>query len=121
MTTTPPTDAAPAEDRTRLSSWRLLASNPVTVVSAAVLAIVVFVAVTAQWIVPFGINDVDVPNALTHPMPLTTTPGRTRPYVTIRPSHGGRSRARRSVRSAVCGYGVGSAFRRPFGRCGARL
>jgi peptide/nickel transport system permease protein len=67
MTTNAPTDTAPVEDGTRLSSWRLLAGNPVTVVSAAVLAIVVVVTVTAQWIAPFGINDVDVPNALRPP------------------------------------------------------
>jgi peptide/nickel transport system permease protein len=64
--TTKPTDTA-LEEGARLSSWRLLASNPVTVVSAVVLAIVVFVAVTAQWIAPFAINDVDVPNALRSP------------------------------------------------------
>jgi peptide/nickel transport system permease protein len=52
---------------TRLSSWRLLARNPVTLVSAIVLAVVAVVAVTANWIAPFGINDVDVPNALQPP------------------------------------------------------
>ena len=36
-------------------------------VSAVVLAVVAVVAVTAQWIAPFGINDVDVPNALRPP------------------------------------------------------
>ncbi len=65
--TTPPTHAGPVDERARFSSWRLLASNPITVVSAVVLALVVFVAVTAQWIAPFGINDVDVPNALRPP------------------------------------------------------
>ena len=64
---TPPTDTAPAEDRPRLSGVRLLAGNPVTVVSAIVLAVVAVVAVTAQWIAPFGINDIDVPNALRPP------------------------------------------------------
>jgi peptide/nickel transport system permease protein len=54
-------------DTTRAASWRLLLRNPVTVVSAAVLAIVVFVAVAANWITPFGVNDVDVPNALRPP------------------------------------------------------
>ena len=52
---------------TRVASWRLLLRNPVTVVSAAVLGVVVFVAVTATWIAPFGVNDVDVPNALRPP------------------------------------------------------
>ncbi len=52
---------------TRVPSWRLLLSNPVTVTSAAVLAVIVFVAVTANWIAPYGVNDVDVPNALQAP------------------------------------------------------
>jgi peptide/nickel transport system permease protein len=54
-------------ETTRVASWRLLLRNPVTVVSAVVLAIVVFVAVTANWITPFGVNAVDVPNALRPP------------------------------------------------------
>ena len=52
---------------TRLASWRLLARNPVTLVSALVLVVVAVVAVTANWIAPYGINDVDVPNALQPP------------------------------------------------------
>ena len=52
---------------TRLSSWRLLARNPVTLISAGVLVAVAVVAVTANWIVPYGINDVDVPSALQPP------------------------------------------------------
>ncbi|OBK72949.1 ABC transporter permease [Mycobacterium sp. 1274761.0] len=55
------------DDRARLSAVRLLAGNPVTVASAVVLALVVIIAVTAQWIVPFGVNDVDVPSALRPP------------------------------------------------------
>jgi peptide/nickel transport system permease protein len=55
------------DESTRVASWRLLLRNPVTVVSAAILAIVVFVAVTANWLAPFGVNDVDVPNALQPP------------------------------------------------------
>jgi peptide/nickel transport system permease protein len=51
----------------RVASWRLLLGNPVTAVSAAVLAVTVFVAVTASWLAPFGINDIDVPNALQSP------------------------------------------------------
>jgi peptide/nickel transport system permease protein len=43
--------------------WR----NPVTVVSLGVLGIVAFVAVAANWIAPFGVNDVDVPSALQPP------------------------------------------------------
>jgi peptide/nickel transport system permease protein len=50
-----------------VASWRLLAGNPVTVASAIVLSVVVVVALGAQWIAPFGINDVDVPNALRAP------------------------------------------------------
>jgi peptide/nickel transport system permease protein len=50
-----------------VASWRLLLRNPVTVVSAAVLGVVVVVAVVADWITPFGVNDVDVPNALRAP------------------------------------------------------
>jgi peptide/nickel transport system permease protein len=54
-------------ESTRVASWRLLLRNPVTVVSAAVLAVVVVIAVTANWIAPFDVNDVDVPNALQPP------------------------------------------------------
>jgi peptide/nickel transport system permease protein len=56
-----------ADESARVASWRLLLRNPVTVVSAAVLAVVVFVEVTANWLAPFGVNDVDVPNALQPP------------------------------------------------------
>lgn len=55
------------DESARVASWRLLLRNPVTVVGAAVLAVVVFVAVTANWLAPFGVNDVDVPNALQPP------------------------------------------------------
>jgi peptide/nickel transport system permease protein len=54
-------------ETSRVSSWRLLLGNPVTVASAIVLAVIAVVAVTAQWIAPFGINDIDVPNALRPP------------------------------------------------------
>ncbi|MDA2890313.1 ABC transporter permease [Mycolicibacterium sp. BiH015] len=54
-------------DTGRLASWRLLARNPVTLVSSVALVVVAVVAVTANWIVPYGINDVDVPNALARP------------------------------------------------------
>jgi peptide/nickel transport system permease protein len=54
-------------DTTRVASWRLLMSNPVTVVSAVVLAVIAIVGLTAQWLAPFGINDTDVPNALQSP------------------------------------------------------
>jgi peptide/nickel transport system permease protein len=52
---------------TRLSTGRILLTNPVTVVSAAVLAVTVVVALTANWLAPYGINDIDVPNALQSP------------------------------------------------------
>jgi peptide/nickel transport system permease protein len=52
---------------TRLSTARVLLTNPVTVISAIVLAVTVVIAVTANWIAPYGINDVDVPNALHSP------------------------------------------------------
>ncbi|MCW2555325.1 MAG: peptide/nickel transport system permease protein [Mycobacterium sp.] len=51
----------------RVGSLRLLAGNPVTVVSAVILAAVIVIAVGAKWIVPYGINDVDVPSALRGP------------------------------------------------------
>jgi peptide/nickel transport system permease protein len=54
-------------DVSRVASWRLLASNPVTVVSAVVLALVVGAVLTADWIAPFGINDINVEDALQSP------------------------------------------------------
>ncbi|MCF6389563.1 ABC transporter permease [Mycobacterium sp. MBM] len=53
------------EKRTR--SWRLLAGNPVTMVSALVLLAVLVIALSASWIAPYGVNDVDVPQALRPP------------------------------------------------------
>lgn len=52
---------------TRLTWWRLLLRNPVTVASVVVLVAVGVAAVVANWIVPYGINDVDVPDALQAP------------------------------------------------------
>lgn len=54
-------------ENTRVTSWRLLLSNPVTMVSAVLLAAVAIIAVAAQWIAPYGVNDVDVPSALQGP------------------------------------------------------
>ncbi|MDX1874071.1 ABC transporter permease [Mycolicibacterium sp. 120266] len=51
----------------RVKTWRLLAANPLTVLSAAVLAGVIVIALTAAWIAPYGVNDVDVPQALRSP------------------------------------------------------
>jgi peptide/nickel transport system permease protein len=67
MTTNRPVNSNTVDEQPRLSALRVLAGNPVTVASAVVLALVAVVAVTAQWIAPFGINDVDVPNALRPP------------------------------------------------------
>ena len=58
---------ATTDESARVASWRLLLRNPVTVVSAVVLAVIVLVAVTANWMAPFDVNDVDVPNALRPP------------------------------------------------------
>lgn len=55
------------DTNTRVSSWRLLLGNPVTVVSGAILVVIVVVALTANWIAPYGINDVNVPEALQGP------------------------------------------------------
>jgi peptide/nickel transport system permease protein len=54
-------------ENTRVTSWRLLLSNPVTMVSAVLLVAVAIIAVAAQWIAPYGVNDVDVPSALQGP------------------------------------------------------
>lgn len=51
----------------RVPAWRLLASNPVTVVSALVLAAIVVIAVLSPVLAPYGINDIDVQNALQPP------------------------------------------------------
>ncbi len=56
-----------ADTSTRVSSWRLLLGNPVTVVSTSVLVVIAVAALTANWIAPYGVNDVDVPNALRPP------------------------------------------------------
>jgi peptide/nickel transport system permease protein len=59
--------SAPMNVDTRLTWWRLLLRNPVTVVSALVLVAVAVIAVVANWVAPYGINDVDVPSALQGP------------------------------------------------------
>ncbi|WP_154794434.1 ABC transporter permease [Occultella kanbiaonis] len=51
----------------RVASWRLLAANPVTVAAAVVLVVVVFVALFAPWLAPYGVNEVDVAGALQSP------------------------------------------------------
>ena len=51
----------------RVAAWRLLASNPVTVVSVLVLASIVVIALLSPVIAPYGINEIDVQNALQPP------------------------------------------------------
>ena len=58
---------APVAAPARLASWRLAASNPLTVVAASVLAIIIIVSVLAPLIAPYGINQIDVANALQGP------------------------------------------------------
>ena len=57
--------SAPTE--TRVPWWRLLLGRPATAVSVAALVAVAVVAVGANWLAPYGINDVDVPSALRPP------------------------------------------------------
>jgi len=52
---------------TRVASWRLLLSNPVTVVSAVVLLAVTVIAFIGPWIAPYGVNKTNVVNALQPP------------------------------------------------------
>lgn len=58
-----------AAPRSRVRAWRLLASNPLTVAAAIVLAVVVLASMLAPWIAPYGVNQIDVANALTSPSP----------------------------------------------------
>ena len=58
---------ADTDTGTRVSSWRLLLGNPVTFVSATILVVIAVIALAANWIAPYGVNDVDVPDALQHP------------------------------------------------------
>lgn len=51
----------------RMSNWRLLLGNPVALTSAVLLLVIVAAALGAHWLVPSGVNDVDVPNALQSP------------------------------------------------------
>jgi peptide/nickel transport system permease protein len=61
------TISAVEEPSSRAPIWRLLLGNPLTVASVVVLVAVVIVAIFGQWIAPYGVNDVDVPNALQGP------------------------------------------------------
>jgi peptide/nickel transport system permease protein len=60
-------DEAAVDESTRVASWRLLLGNPVTTISAVVLVVIVVVAVTAGWIAPYGVNKIDVSDALKPP------------------------------------------------------
>ena len=61
-----PEDEAVEEDL-RIPAWRLLISNPITLISIVVLVAVVIIAIIGQWIAPYGINEIDVPRALQGP------------------------------------------------------
>ncbi|WP_245233111.1 ABC transporter permease [Microbacterium sp. dk485] len=67
MSTDRPLVAAVPAAQPRMSALRILAANPVTVVSAAIIAVVVLVAVLAPWIAPYGVNAIDVSAQLQPP------------------------------------------------------
>ena len=67
MSTDRPLVAAVPAAQPRMSALRILAANPVTVISAAIIAVVVLVAVLAPWIVPYGVNAIDVSAQLQPP------------------------------------------------------
>jgi peptide/nickel transport system permease protein len=67
VTDTHGTDAASVDESSRVASWRLLLGNPVTAISVVVLVAVVIVALTAGWIAPYGVNKIDVADALRPP------------------------------------------------------
>ena len=54
-------------ENTRVASWRLLLSNPITTISAVTLVGIVVVALTAGRIAPYGANKIDVADALQAP------------------------------------------------------
>lgn len=57
----------PAVASGRTPAWRLLLANPVTVTSSAVLLVIVVASVFSGILAPYGINDIDVANALQPP------------------------------------------------------
>lgn len=67
MTELPPSPSDAAIPHQRLPTWRVLFSNPVTVVSAIVLVLVVATAVLGRFVIPYGVNSTDVLNALRPP------------------------------------------------------
>ena len=46
---------------------RTLLTNRITLISALIVAAIVIIAITGKWIAPYGINDVNVPDALQSP------------------------------------------------------
>ncbi|UOW01573.1 ABC transporter permease [Agrococcus sp. SCSIO52902] len=67
MTNASPVAPAVAPDERRIAAWRLLAGNPVTLASAVVLALTVVVALLGPLLAPYGVNTIDVPDALQPP------------------------------------------------------
>ncbi len=53
----------------RMSRWRLLLTNPITALSAVVLLVVAVIVVAAGALAPYGVNDINVPDALQGPSP----------------------------------------------------
>lgn len=51
----------------RVAGWKLLLGNPLTVISALVLLVVVVVAIGGPLLAPYGVNSIDVMNALKAP------------------------------------------------------
>lgn len=64
---TDPSGDVDAPTEQRRPTWRVLFSNPITVISALVLALVVLVAIVGRWAIPYGVNSTDVLNALQGP------------------------------------------------------
>ena len=51
----------------RTAAWRLLAANPITLGSAICLLVIFVLAFAGPWIAPFGINSVNISDALMPP------------------------------------------------------
>ncbi len=64
----PSTEVTAIEQRSgRLSAWRLLLSNPLTVVSGSALVVIVALSALAPVIAPYGVNEIDVAGSLAPP------------------------------------------------------
>jgi peptide/nickel transport system permease protein len=57
----------PAPEEGRIAAWRLLAGNPVTLISIVVLVLIALLALFAPVLAPYGVNTTNVPNALQPP------------------------------------------------------